>query len=607
MKKLLSLMLAMMLCIGPAAGLAEGEIDLGVIGGADGPTSIFVTENMVTSAQMLEDAIAAGRKVTIDFSIPEVEGINTGDPTVDGALTDLVEAIGVSASIQGDEYHMGMSLADQDVLTVGVAVNGEDAYIKSNLIGGTVVIGAKEVEPIINRLLDALVMMEALTEEDVASMKEELPELMEVLQTAMAQSAELTMTDEDLLKLDYSALTGVIMNLAAQVETIDEIVVPRMCDPATKAVRLSIDNAEFVSGLRACLQFVQDNPKLKNYIAAQSGYNYTDEELAEMWSHDGELYMEYGIYSSEEEFRNQNSFDYMLTEAFNALDTVKLLDGEFVTTVYMNDADEIVYLTSVLPMFNEEKAVYEADAAITEVKGTTEILNVVYTRQTVAQGVSHVCNIDVDGEGATIDVLAQENSVQIRLSDMASQTLLLTIDAVQENDAVKGTYITNEEEETVYSGSFIFAHSTSDAHFKTQADFTMEIAFTPAEGAAAEVPSLNGMTLPGYQAKQPQAKTDNLAVSYLCDYVRAGVDVNGAETLTVQFNDVKVVAECELTTSDPVDSIMSGNVVRPAELDEAAFLNWFVGAANSVTSWAGNLLMALPESLLSLILSMGMM
>lgn len=607
MKKLLSLMLAMMLCIGPAAGLAEGEIDLGVIGGADGPTSIFVTENMVTSAQMLEDAIAAGRKVTIDFSIPEVEGINTGDPTVDGALTDLVEAIGVSASMQGDEYHMGMSLADQDVLTVGVAVNGEDAYIKSNLIGGTVVIGAKEVEPIINRLLDALVMMEALTEEDVASMKEELPELMEVFQTAMAQSAELTMTDEDLLKLDYSALTGVIMNLAAQVETIDEIVVPRMCDPATKAVRLSIDNAEFVSGLRACLQFVEDNPKLKNYIAAQSGY-YTEEELANMWAQDGELYMEYGIYASEAEFREvMKTFDQVMAEAFRLLEDAKALDGEFITTVYMNDADEIVYLTSVLPMFNEEQAVYEADAASTEVKGTTEILNVVYTRQTVAQGVSHVCNIDVDGEGATIDVLAQENSVQIRLSDMASQTLLLTIEAVKENNAVKGTYITNEEEETVYSGSFIFAHSTSDAHFKTQADFTMEISFTPAEGAAAEVPSLNGMTLPGYQATQPQAKTDNLSVSYLCDYVRAGVDVNGAETLTVQFNDVKVVAECELTTSDPVDSIMSGNVVRPAELDEAAFLNWFVGAANSVTSWAGNLLMALPESLLSLILSMGMM
>ena len=594
MKKMLSLMLAMMLCIGPAAGLAEGEIDLGVIGGADGPTSIFVTEDMMTSAQMLEDAIAAGRKVTIDFSIPEVEGINTGDPTVDGALTDLVEAIGVSASMQGDEYHMGMSLADQDVLTVGVAVNGEDAYIKSNLIGGTVVIGAKEVEPIINRLLDALVMMEALTEEDVASMKEELPELMEVLQTAMAQSAELTMTDEDLLKLDYSALTGVIMNLAAQVETIDEIVVPRMCDPATKGVRLSIDNAEFVSIVRACLQFVEDNPKLKNYIAAQSGY-YTEEELANMWAQDGELYMEYGIYASEAEFREvMKTFDQVMAEAFRLLEDAKALDGEFITTVYMNDA-------------NEEKAVYEADAASTEVKGTTEILNVVYTRQTVAQGVSHVCNIDVDGEGATIDVLAQETSVQIRLSDMASQTLLLTIDAVKENDAVKGTYITNEEEETVYSGSFIFAHSTSDAHFKTQADFTMEIAFTPAEGAAAEVPSLNGMTLPGYQAKQPQAKTDNLAVSYLCDYIRAGVDVNGAETLTVKFNDVKVVAECKLTTSDPVDSIMSGNVVRPAELDEAAFLNWFVGAANSVTSWAGNLLMALPESLLSLILSMGMM
>lgn len=607
MKKLLSLMLAMMLCIGPAAGLAEGEIDLGMIGGADGPTSIFVAEDMVTSMQMMEDAIAAGRKVTIDFSIPEVAGINTGDPTVDGALTDLVEAIGVSASVQGDEYHMGMSLADQDVLTVGVAVNGEDAYIKSNLIGGTVVIGAKEVEPIISRLLDALVMMEALTEEDVASLKEELSAMLDAFETAMEQSAGMTITEDDLKNLDFSALTGVIMNLASQVETIDEIVVPRMCDPATKGVRLSIDNAEFVSILRACLQFVEDNPKLKNYMAAQGGF-YSEEELADMWAQNGEWYIENGLYANEADFRSElKTFDETMAEAFKMIEDAKALDGEFITTVYMNDADEIVYLTSVLPMFNEEKAVYEADAAITEVKGTTEILNVVYTRQTVAQGVSHVCNIDVDGEGATIDVLAQENSAQIRLSDMASQTLLLTIDAVKENDAVKGTYITNEEEETVYSGSFVFAHSASDAHFKTQADFTMEIAFTPAEGAAADVPSLNGMTLPGYQAKQPQAKNDSLAISYLCDYARAGVDVNGKETLTVQFNDVKVAAEWVLTTSDPVDSIMSGNVVRPAELDDAAFLNWFVGAANSVTSWAGNLLMALPESVLSLILSMGMM
>jgi len=72
MKKLFSLMLAMLLCIGPAAGLAEGDLDLGVIGGADGPTSILVSEELVTSTQMLEDAVAAGRKVTIACSIPKV-------------------------------------------------------------------------------------------------------------------------------------------------------------------------------------------------------------------------------------------------------------------------------------------------------------------------------------------------------------------------------------------------------------------------------------------------------------------------------------------------------------------------------------------------------
>ena len=183
MKKLLSLILAMMMFAVPC--LAEG-----VIGGADGPTALFVSEDMITADAILNDAIAAGRRVTMNVTVPEITGVNTGDPAVDTAIVDFVKALGLRVEAQGDEYDMGLSLTGKDVLTLGWAVNGEDAYIKSNLIGGTIVLSLAEVEPIISRLLDMMVLMEAMTEEEAAEIKAQLPAMIETYKAAFEQGMD---------------------------------------------------------------------------------------------------------------------------------------------------------------------------------------------------------------------------------------------------------------------------------------------------------------------------------------------------------------------------------------------------------------------------------
>ncbi len=574
MKKLLSLILAMMMFAVPC--LAEG-----VIGGADGPTALFVSEDMITADAILNDAIAAGRRVTMNVTVPEITGVNTGDPAVDTAIVDFVKALGLRVEAQGDEYDMGLSLTGKDVLTLGWAVNGEDAYIKSNLIGGTIVLSLAEVEPIISRLLDMMVLMEAMTEEEAAEIKAQLPAMIETYKAAFEQGMAGQMTMEDLLAMDFSAFDPVLKDVEASLEPVTEIVVPRMCDQATHGVCLTIDNAEFTGAIRALFQFIKDNPKFMAAMTSE-GIGMTEETRAMEWETRGALYQQYGIYENYEAFCAENpTTAELLDQLIEETKTMKMLDGDFVTTVYFNDAEEIVYLTSTLPMFTETESVIVTEENAETVNGTTEILNVVYTRQTVAQGVSHVCNIDMDGEGITVDVLAKEKAWVINLSDNETQEVGLTINAVEENGVIKGDFDMYENGPV---GTFSYYHVADETQFKTEIAFALWLDEE-------------------YLAGHPNEEPVSLSIAYTCDYDRNGVDFSGKEIVNVAFNDVNVVVDIDIATADPVDSIMAGNVVRPAELDDAAFANWFVTAYSAITGWVGTTLMALPASVLTLMTS----
>ena len=273
MKKLLAMVLAMLMVT--TSCLTED-----VIGGADGPAFLILFDNVVTSNSMYQDAIDAGRRVQVNVSVPELSGIGIGDPRVDAAIVDFVKALGMRVVTQGDERDIGLSMSGRDVLTVGWATSGDDTYIRSNLIGGTIVLSSIEVEPIIVRLLNMLVLMGVYPEAEAAEFKAQLPTLVETIKASAGQAANTVMTMEDIMAMDFSAFEPVLRELEARMEVLNtDITVPRMCDMANSGVRLTIDEETFKDLLRALLQFIKDNPLLMD-IMAENG-EYTTEAEAQ--------------------------------------------------------------------------------------------------------------------------------------------------------------------------------------------------------------------------------------------------------------------------------------------------------------------------------------
>ncbi len=575
MKKLLAMVLAMLMVT--TSCLTED-----VIGGADGPAFLILFDNVVTSNSMYQDAIDAGRRVQVNVSVPELSGIGIGDPRVDAAIVDFVKALGMRVVTQGDERDIGLSMSGRDVLTVGWATSGDDTYIRSNLIGGTIVLSSIEVEPIIVRLLNMLVLMGVYPEAEAAEFKAQLPTLVETIKASAGQAANTVMTMEDIMAMDFSAFEPVLRELEARMEVLNtDITVPRMCDMATSGVRLTIGEETFKDLLRALLQFIKDNPLLMD-IMAENGEYTTEAERTAQWTASGELYMLFGVYENEDAYKAANpTVAETLEQLAVELDGEKMLADDFVTSLYFNDAEEIVYLTSVLPLYAEEWYVSETDPSDIYSRGYAERLSLVYTRQTIAQGVSHVCTLDKDGEGATIDVLAQEDAWFIRLGDIASQQTLLTINAAEENGVIKGDYADHEEG---LEGTFSFSHTADDTQFKTDFAFTM---------------NLN-------EEEKPNEMPMSLALTYTCDYARNGVDFTGKEVFDLSYNDMKVVVHADSATSEPEESMIAGAVTRPAEMDDSTFANWVVSTYEALSVWVANLIMSLPETVLTVLIRSGM-
>ena len=630
MKKLISLMLALLMLALPALSVAEGG--LGVIGGADGPTAI------ITSAELPEmpgdlapNAVEAGRRVNMTFNFTEVAFPETGVPEIDAMLVDLVKAIGLRFSEQGDEFDGALTISGKDVLTLGVASSGEDAYIKSNLIGGTMVIRADEVETLINRLLDMLVLMEAIPQDEADAIKEQLPTLFETvtseIETALAAA---TLTEDQLQNLNLSALEAAMKPLMDNAEIITECALPRNVDPAAQGAKLTVSNDEMVELTKAILQTLKDNPELMNYLASELGY-YTEADVAQRWT----IYQGSGVYESEEEFRAEwVTFESIIDASLADLaDGQKVLDGEFVVAVYVDEQGELVYLTVDAPMFAEAETIYtelvtetekkigtqtdnvRETKTVAEVLGETTNLKATYYRQTVPAGVSHVVNVDVDGEGFFAETLVQGNQVEIKAWPLnaeadAEPVLRVVLEKyVSEKNAdafcLRGeAWITPDEADACYATMDLYYLFNAEA-YQLNLSFDAKQEHTPVQ---TETMSVGGMSLPGmsqYQAKNQPTDT-TLSFVMNVDYVRNGVDYAGGGTFLYDFNGIRIGMAVTDETSDPETTIISGDVVRPAELDDAAFANWFVGVVNGLQNWATNLLMALPESVLYQLMELGL-
>lgn len=283
MKKLLAMMLALMMCL----SLLPAGAEYGVIGGADGPTSVIIStvgnDRILFPGDLTMAAQEAGRKIDAELKVAEVTGIATGDDMLDAALTDLLQSIAIRTSQQEDEFDLALVLGQTDVLTFGMATAEEEAFVRSNLLGSTIAVRSEELEPLLDRLLDMMFQMEMLTEDEVNMFKEAIAALSDMIVTmAESGSFDTSMTMEDFLTLDYSAVIDLLPTLTQKLEMIENPTAPKNCDPAAMGGKISLTNEDLVQLMKAYLQVLRDNPKLMNFLASQLGY-YTEAQLDVLW------------------------------------------------------------------------------------------------------------------------------------------------------------------------------------------------------------------------------------------------------------------------------------------------------------------------------------
>lgn len=578
MKRLLSLMLALMLCI-PALSLAEDLPELpdlnGTIGGADELTGITLVSPVKLPQQLGEDAIAAGRKVTSTMTFTEFTGFATGDSATDAAIADLLAAMGLRVSRQGDEYDLALTLSGQDALTLGVVPNGQDCYIKSNLLGGTIVVNADELEPLIGRVLDMMVLMEAMTEAEAESLREEMSVMLEAFTEQMASSMASAAAMQDLSSLNTKALEDFAALVADKVTPVEEIVVPRMCDPAVSGAKAVLTNEDMVACVKAIYQFLLDNPTLMDYIGQVMGYS-TEVQLEAAWKSYGDIYQSIGMYESKEAFLadNETFAQYIASEMAQA-DTRKMLDGEMVITVYTDAEDLPVYATLSLPLYIEATSVVDS----AKVNGRTHQMDAVYTRQTVAAGVAHTLNFTYEGDTLTLDVLHGTDVTTIALNGVSASG-----EGIKLMDATVNTA----------DGLNVEANYYDDNEMTASMLLTGESEFNDARSYFA-----GKLTVTAYEDGVPTTVVLEVSSNYVID----GVDFSGNTKVRMEAEGKAIGVQMYSATFEPEASIMSGDVTRPAELDDAAFSNWFVRVINNLNSWLSTVIMMLPESVLTLVLS----
>lgn len=461
---------------------------------------------------------------------------------------------------------MAVVLSGQEVLTLGGAVDGNDVYLSSNLLGGSIVASTEEIFPLVNRFLDAFVQMELMTAREAEEMKSVIEMAQEEMQASVNASMDYVM---QLQNLDFSAFEKVLPMIMGSVQMVETPVVPKMCDAADSGMTVTLNNEQFVEILRACIQFVMDNPVIKQYMEA-TGEFYTEEEIQEMWA----FYQNSGLYETEEHFRARHTtVDMALQNALEMLEGAQWLSGDLTFALYVSNEGEPVYATFVLPMYDGEQ---------------TETLEIVYTRQTVAQGVAYTCNISVDGESVTIDALTTDARTTINViaaNGMKTMDMIITNAGENALKAELNSYEGNRNKDV------------NDKLFTMLLDGQWEC--TDARKCFAGTLSFN--TWNG------NAVEEEMTFAVNSDYAVSGEGFSGATEFSFQVEGVGMTIRAATETTAPQASIMEGNVTRLAELDDTELQSWISGVMEGLNTVLGTAIIALPESVLMLVLSSGML
>lgn len=334
MKKLTALLLALLMLALPVMGMAAS------------PDELF-TQAAETRPYKKEGKLTWGNTSLLDA---ETQAL----------VKDVVDAIGFTLAGQENQTDFALTLSGNDVLTLSTATQGEDTYLLTNLLGGTVAFNEAEGSVILDYLMNLCVASGMMTEDDVAQAKASI-------QQALDQAESVSLTEG--VSIDTAPLSTWLEDFAARITTEEVTQQPKNSDPAAQLVSITLTGEDLTQLYTLLFDSLMDNP---NFIAGLNSATLTM---------DGESV-------TAEEFAAR------LPEMAKKIGDA--VQGDIPVNLYLDADGNPVYITAVVTMTMESEG-----------KTVTITMDMDYTRLTVAEGVTHAFNIialDKNNEGLSISV-----------------------------------------------------------------------------------------------------------------------------------------------------------------------------------------------------------
>ncbi len=313
-------------------------------------------------AEMIEGAAAAGQPIhtAVTFDAGTIPGLDAETAAI---FNDVIDALGFTTDTQENQTNFAMQLSGTDVLTLAWATEGEDTYINSNLLGGTIAFNATEGDVIIDHLLKMAVDADMFTESDVAEVKQ----LIEQLKTEMNTQVEAI----DLENIDMTALLTVVEELMEKVTTGEVTQQPKNSDPAASVITMKLTGEDITKVYKVIFDVMKNVPQFTQAL-----------ESADLTMNGEKV-----------------TADEMIAKLPELADQIgAMVQGEIPVEIYLDEAGEPVYGIMSMTMQAEDETI---------------TMDMDFARRTVNEGVTYAVTIraeDTKDEGVAItaDVLETE-------------------------------------------------------------------------------------------------------------------------------------------------------------------------------------------------------
>lgn len=313
-------------------------------------------------AEMIEGAAAAGQPIhtAVTFDSGTIPGLDAETAAI---FNDVIDALGFTTDTQENQTNFAMQLSGKDVLTLAWATEGEDTYINSNLLGGTIAFNATEGDVIIDHLLKMAVDADMFTESDVAEVKQ----LIEQLKTEMNTQVEAI----DLENIDMTALLTVVEELMEKVTTGEVTQQPKNSDPAATVITMKLTGEDIAKVYKVIFDVMKNVPQFTQAL-----------ESADLTMNGEKV-----------------TADEMIAKLPELADQIgSMVQGEIPVEIYLDEAGEPVYGIMSMTMQAEDETI---------------TMDMDFARRTVNEGVTYAVTIraeDAKNEGVSItaDVLETE-------------------------------------------------------------------------------------------------------------------------------------------------------------------------------------------------------